>query len=423
MSSRIYVGGLAAITAGYLIYDINKHPNHPYRHIETKSATSGCTFEKLPVTPVCDTTDNAVGANGNFKVNGKSIFNGGFREAERRKAVAIGEYDLANKKYDDLLKDFDKDSETAAVDQLILKDYENDLNLKKANLQEANETYNNFIKNNNFNDLANKMDEQDKKVMSGNASFMSWLTHTGIDEESNVTIPEESKKRDSDKIATESVIGWGENAQQFAIEEMEEKLRSEKPGESDAQKNLNDLKKIKMKGWLTYGKTPEAENQIATTAAMSLKGWGESASQFANEAVDELKTQYKNILTLEDAKKHADATWLTLQNCKKNYEGKFKDCISSNSGFMWRKLFVSKENGDIDSNSSSNVNAMHRSIETDILNLESKKELEKAQIEYDDAIEILSKFIENSSLNDKSDHKLSSNHGKLTGKFWDNMNK
>ncbi|EDO18254.1 hypothetical protein Kpol_1039p3 [Vanderwaltozyma polyspora DSM 70294] len=401
MSSRIVVGSLAAVTAGYLVYknNVQDDVSFPYKKLE------------LPK-PATLTNNNSLenskhSAIGKAHHDSKTIFNWGFSEAERNKAIAIGEYDMTNQKLQDLMSLKGTPNAPSELDAMI-QNSKMQLSEKEANLQKANEIYNRYTANDDFNSLASKLDQQDENYIHGKTSFFKWLTHNGLDDAEEMVYQEGAKK--VDEIASNSVYGWGENAQEFAREEKLEALRSAKEGPSEAQQKLDELKKIKSKGWLTYGKTPDVERKVAQNTAESLKGWGESAAQCANDEVEDIKLQFENVLSLDDAKRNADEKWELLKKCKEEYAHDFENKDKSN--FLWRRLFSSS--------SKSSPDEIHKAIEQDVVAHNAKKQLEVAQQNYDVAIDILSKYIEDNSLSNNKE--LKNHHGKLAGKLWDHMN-
>ncbi|CCE63630.1 hypothetical protein TPHA_0F01460 [Tetrapisispora phaffii CBS 4417] len=443
MSTKLVVGGITAVTAGYLIYNINYNNNRDHRHVNTSSATYKLTNENqddhLPLRSHYKQTSNTdnqklrdfTTANAGAKNNSKSIFNWGFNEAERNKAIAIGEYDMVNKKYNDLVKEFQEnsanlDKEESEVKKLILKDYEEELKLKKQILEEATEIYNKFVKNENFNELADKIYKENLDVMNGEKSIFQWLRSTGIDDEGDNNahlIPLNGDGTKIDKIASESVMGWGESAQEFAKEAIEEQLRNKEIGPSEAQKRLDELKEIKKRGWLNYGgKTPEVENDIASKVAEGVRGWGESASQFANDELEDVNIQYDKNVTFESAKSEVEKKLKKLEDCRQLYQ---QALDSKNGDFIWNKLFVKpKKDQDLspsNNNDSNNTDSTNKRISKDIETHELKKQLDVAQSEYDHAIDILSKFLEDNALPSNRKN-LKQTRTQLMGKLWDQMN-
>lgn len=313
-----------------------------------------------------DTTkDLAKGA----KESSKSIFNWGFNEAERAKAIAIGEYDKANKEYNTLLDRYNTskkglfDSGDSVLKQQ-LDDYKKVVHQKKDELERASKQYSEYTKN-NFNDISNKLDEQDEKIRK-EGGFFKWLTGTSI--------PGDEKTKDVDSVANnKSLAGFGENASFFSQEQIEDQLRNKEIGPSEAQKRLNELKKIKQEGWYQYNKGAETEEQIAKRAAQGLSGWGETASQLAQDEIDDARTQYrkKAISSRDEASKAVDDAWAKLQDAKKTVD---------ETGSRWWQFGKEKTNE---------------------LNDEAQKKYNTAKSDYDSAKETLTVWSD-----------------KASGKFW-----
>lgn len=261
------------------------------------------------------------GAGQKVKDHSKSIFNRGFNEAERAKAIAIGEYDRVNKEFNTLLARFNETKKGMfdSGDELLkqqLDDCKKVVQEKKTALDKASKEYADYTKH-NFNELSNKLDEQDEKIRK-EGGFFKWLTRTPVSGDKASSEPSTAKS-----TATNPMAGFGENAAFFSQEQIEEQLRNKEIGPSEAQKRLNDLKKIKDEGWYKYRKDPASEEEIARAAAKGLSGWGENAAQFAQDEIDETKRLFnKNVVSREDAKKAVDDAWNALQDAKKTVDQK-----------------------------------------------------------------------------------------------------
>lgn len=250
----------------------------------------------------------------------KSIFNYGFSKAEKAKAIAIGEYDKANKEYNTLLERFNQskkglfDSGDSVLKQ-ELDDYKKVVKQKKEELKRASDEYAKYAKD-NFNEISNKLDEQDEKIRK-EGGFFKWLKGS--------TVPGDEKTHDIDRIANnKSLAGFGENAQFFSEEEIEDQLRNRKIGPSEAQQRLDELKKFKQEGWFQPHKSAELEERVAQRAAQGLAGWGENAAQFAQDELDESRNSLRKatITSREEASKAVDDAWNKLQEAKKTVEKK-----------------------------------------------------------------------------------------------------
>lgn len=250
----------------------------------------------------------------------KSIFNYGFKEAERAKAIAIGEYDRVNKEYNTLLERFNESKKGLfdAGDSVLkeqLDDYKKIVQDRKRELQRASDEYARYAKD-NFNEISNKLDEQDEKIRK-EGGFFRWLK--------GGSPPGDEKTIDVDRVANNRTLaGFGENAQFFSEEEIEDQLRNKQIGPSEAQKRLDELKKFKQEGWFKPHKSPESEEQVDQRVAQGLAGWGESAAQFAKDELDETRRAYHKATTMsrEEASKAVDDAWNKLQEAKKTVESK-----------------------------------------------------------------------------------------------------
>lgn len=253
------------------------------------------------------------------KDTSKSIFNYGFGEAERAKAIAIGEYDKANKQFNNLLEQYNEskkglfDSGDSKLKQQV-DDYKKIIQQKKQELQKASDEYAKYAKD-NFNDISNKLDEQDEKIRK-EGGFFKWLKGTAVPGDETDDVDRTANSR--------SLAGFGENAQFFSEQQIEDQLRSKQIGPSEAQKRLDELKKFKEEGWFNTHKSPESEERVAKRAAQGLAGWGESAAQFAQDELEESKKAYNRTIprSREEASKAVDDAWNKLQETKKTAEDK-----------------------------------------------------------------------------------------------------
>ncbi|CAB4253255.1 similar to Saccharomyces cerevisiae YIL136W OM45 Protein of unknown function, major constituent of the mitochondrial outer membrane [Maudiozyma barnettii] len=256
------------------------------------------------------TTDDSVNAP-------KTIFNRGFGDIERQKAVAINEYDTVHRKYTDLMNKIKQNAETSGFNDQVEK-LEKQLAEKKTQLDQASEKFNSY-KDANFNRLTDAI-----------------TPNNGL-----------KKNVDPDIVAGQSVYGWGETAQQLGQEAIEENLNltnDKNESSSQAQKRLDELKKLTKNGWFTFNDEHATEEQkMAENAAKGLRGWGESAQEFSREELQDLKEQMgtlkqsssghldEAIKKLNDAElnlKESQSSWWSKknedsnihENAVKNYE-------------------------------------------------------------------------------------------------------
>ncbi|KAH9201469.1 hypothetical protein LQ764DRAFT_233260 [Zygosaccharomyces rouxii] len=254
-----------------------------------------------------------------------SIFNWSFNDAERAKAIAIGEFDRAKK---DLASAQERWSQTKkgvfdSGDAYLKQNVDalkRALDQKKQTMDEASERYASYAKH-NFNELSDGLDAQDEKIRR-EGGFFKWLTRSP---------PEHKKEEESvdpkDEWATSTLAGFGENAYFFSQEQIHDQLRNNEIGPSEAQRRLDELKRIKQKGWMQYAKNPESEESIAKNAFKSLEGWGETAAQFAQEELEEARRRFhRRIGSRDDAAKAMDEAAARVQEAKNRVD---------NTGSSW----------------------------------------------------------------------------------------
>lgn len=285
----------------------------------------------------------------------KSIFNWGYNDIEKAKAVAIGEFDAANKKYNDILDKWkhSKTSFFSAGDAALKEQVENCkkmLEEKRQALKKASEDFNQYTKQ-SFNEISNNIDKQDvlNGIQNKKQDLWSWLK----DDTSN------DGKPDVDKLAAASVVGWGERAQEFAEEELEERRRSMQIGPSEAQRRLDELKKYKENGWFTYRKGDETEEEMAKRVIKGLEGWGETAAQLAREEYEDLKWQAAK--TKEEAAALVDDASQKLAEAKSD--------VDKTASKWWQ--FGKEKKDEVHEKSLANYEAAKRDYEN------SKKALQK----------------------------------------------
>lgn len=308
----------------------------------------------------------------------RSIFNWGFKEAERAKAIAIGDYDRANKELSAAQENWNAtkkgvfDSGDSVLKQKV-DELKKTLEEKKNKLNEASDHYASFTKD-NFNDISNKLDAQDERIRK-EGGFFKWLTRSSPDQkkkDSNNKDKGRVSPEKADQVATSSLAGFGENAAFFSKEQIEDQLRNKEIGPSEAQRRLDELKKIKKEGWMNYAKDPQSEENIAKNAYKGLEGWGESAAEFAHEELEEARRRFqRKIESRDDAAKAMDDAAARVQAAKKQ--------VDSTGSSWWQG---GKE-------------------KTDELHERAKADFDKAVKEYDRAKEIYNNWKD-----------------KTTGKFW-----
>lgn len=202
--------------------------------------------------------------------NTKTILDQGFSEIEKQKAIAINEFDRMNRKYNDILT-----KTKSAIDPSTYSDeldyVKKQLEEKKVSLDEISKKFNSY-KNDNFNRLSDSL-----------------------------TFKSAEKTINPDLVAGQSVYGWGEIAQQLGQEEIEQNLNSRNNEPSDAQRRLNEIRKITKNGWFSINKELEdSERSLAEHTARGLRGWGESAEAFSRDELEDLKSQVTSIKNITE---------------------------------------------------------------------------------------------------------------------------
>lgn len=287
MTSGIIIGSTAAITAATALC--------VYRSNKTDSLANS-NWEKIRNGIKDDSSAlwNTISFNGAKNIEPKkTIFNLGFNEAERNKAIAINEYDTINKKYNSLIAE--QGSQGNSNLQKKIDEAFKELQLKKKQLEEASTQFSKYGSE-NFNKISDSLADatvatKKKANDEGNKLLKLW----------EKSIPDSDKIDDKvDLIAGKSVTGWGETAEELGREEIREHVlfKGDKP--SLPQQKLNEIKELKDKGWFNYEKSEKTAEQIAENTIRGLEGWGESAAQFAKDEYDDLKWQ------LDHSKSHLE---------------------------------------------------------------------------------------------------------------------
>lgn len=253
-----------------------------------------------------------------------SIFNWSFNDAERAKAIAIGEFDRAKRELTSAQEKWSQtkknvfDSGDAYLKENV-DSLKKALDDKKRRLDEASSRYASYAKN-NFNEMSDGLDAQDQKIRK-EGGFFKWLTRSPPEKK------EVEKVDPKDEWATSTLAGFGENAYFFSQEQINDQLRHNEIGPSEAQRRLDELKRIKDQGWMRYAKNQDSEESIAKNAYKSLEGWGETAAQFAQEELDEARRRFqRRIESRDDASKAMDEAAARVQEAKNRVD---------NTGSSW----------------------------------------------------------------------------------------
>lgn len=217
--------------------------------------------------------------------NNKTIFNKGFSDIEKQKAVAINEYDVMHRKYTDLSNRIKNSIDTSAFKE-ELNSLEQQLAQKRQRLDDISRKFNSY-QGANFNRLTDAITPQNQNTKTVNP----------------------------DVVAGQSVYGWGETAQQLGQEEIEENLHLSNDDPSQAQHRLDELRKITKNGWFTFNnELASSEKKMAEDAASGLRGWGESAEEFSREELQDLQNSMGNLK--DSTSTHLDAVIKKLNDAE-----------------------------------------------------------------------------------------------------------
>lgn len=227
----------------------------------------------------------------------KTIFNKGFSDIEKQKAVAINEYDVIHRKYTDLTNKIKQSMDSTSLEG-ELKSLEDQLSQKRNKLDEISKQFNSY-KGGDFNRLTDSITPENRK----------------------------QKQVNPDVVAGQSVYGWGETAQQLGQEEIEANLHlSNDP--SQAQHRLDELRKITKNGWFTFNnELASSEQKMAENAASGLRGWGESAEEFSREELKDLQNSMNNLK--DSTSNHLDEVIRKLNEAEKD--------LKQSQGSWWSK--------------------------------------------------------------------------------------
>lgn len=138
-----------------------------------------------------------------------------------------------------------------------------------------------------------------------------------------------------DVIASKSLRGWGENAEEFSREREKESSLFEKDKPSNAQQNLDKLKK-------TYNDLEnnlETQSILADNTLRSLHGWGETAEQLAEEEIADINWRTKHPTSQQMEVNLSNASE-TLNKAK----DKLHEQMEATS--LWGSIFQGRKNSD-----------------------------------------------------------------------------
>ncbi|CCK70432.1 Om45p KNAG_0E01700 [Huiozyma naganishii CBS 8797] len=222
--------------------------------------------------------------------SGKSVFEDGFSEVERAKAVAIEQYDRVNRRYNELVKQ----GKDAAAD--TLEQVRRELEDKRSKLEEVSRKFEEF----GGGDINSVVDEQ---VGAAKQTAKKWWDRGKQAAEPAV-----------DSAVAKGLQGWGDTAADFAREEAAESAEHVKRAASGAadtvkqaagsvgsalqpatdtkpSSELEQLKRISKKGW--FSSTEELNPEVTKSSWKGLEGWGDTAAEFAREEYEDAKKTRK----------------------------------------------------------------------------------------------------------------------------------
>lgn len=242
-----------------------------------------------------DTKDSLESAQKQTEAKSKSFFNWGSSKKDESKEAIDAAYDDAQKIYDDAQKRFNETKSSwfswGKVDDKqkeLHQEAQKQLDAAQKNLDSASSKFKNWksqasdkidqLKPDSYKSrdtLSDKANEfytgelinRREGSSSGGVGFYDWLRGGSPTDEERIA-----------RNAKQGLRGWGESAEQFANENYDE---------------ISGKKQEKSWGIPGYFKSgsPNDDEKIARGARKGLRGWGENAEQFANDEVDEVRAK------------------------------------------------------------------------------------------------------------------------------------
>ena len=154
-----------------------------------------------------------------------------------------------------------------------------------------------------YNDLLEKADDVKEGATTKNLTHaLETMQETG------------SNKRNADKMAADSIYGWGEIARDVAGE----KLKQEEEKEKQASSRFGSG------GWFTSGSGSKSTGkllsgkgkQASETAVDRVKEWSDSTSNASRESYEELKSKLEQ--QRDTAKENMDAAWEKVKSANED---------------------------------------------------------------------------------------------------------
>ncbi|CCC68745.1 hypothetical protein NCAS_0B06610 [Naumovozyma castellii] len=235
-----------------------------------------------------------------FQKNQMAQMNGDvmLRDLERGKRMAVKNYNDAVRVYNQYIDDYKEHDKSWLYDSIRHQ-------VEKARNELDDAVY-------QFKHFGENLEDSDTLSNTTSKFKESW---------NNIKPGKTVDPEEVDKIvASQSVYGWGENAQEFAREEMEENVRRQQQQTDAAAKKLKAFKQNALdKGWFLLNKDKvEEEEQVAENALKGLEGWGENAAQFAKDEYEDIKWQLGT--SKESLTDKVDKSWEKMADAKKKLD-------------------------------------------------------------------------------------------------------
>lgn len=241
------------------------------------------------------------------KTNSQSIFNWGFNEAERAKAIAIGEFDQVHHTYNNLIQQFEQAGRRDPDLERRIEEVATQLRQKRYALEQASEAYDKH-KPADLKKMAHVLEDEDASKQN---KSRGWFSRS-------------SAPVDGDQVAARSVRGWGETAEEFGREEYEENKNMKDWGRNQVQRGVDEAKAYK----------DEFKNQAerkSNEMAKGLEDWKDSASDYAKKQYGNAKDKLAQ--TQEEANGAVNAASAKVNEAKKEL---------SSTGRRWWQFWSTK---------------------------------------------------------------------------------
>ncbi|CCD23425.1 Om45p NDAI_0B03910 [Naumovozyma dairenensis CBS 421] len=371
MSSRLVIGTTAATIAtltSYILYNNNKTNTSLPARVRNKDNPIYITFEKLQ--------DLNSSSNTNYNKKLVKYHLPPYSEHWSSKLKQGIQDDLSALKTT-FWNPSSQHMETEQERQ-IRDDLQNKKKYALSQYNDAVKAFNEFIDNSKYNNKEWLYNSVKNQVIDAKEALDQAIYNMNHQENNSSIL--RPKKVNVDAVANQGVFGWGDTAQEFAREELEQN-GNPTPSTTSANETLNKFtKKAKDKGWFTSNdnkvEKPDLEDEklMAEGALKGLEGWGENAAQFAKDEYEDIKWQFSN--STEKLNGKIDEATQKLNEAQRK--------VNETKQKWWE--FGEKKN--------------------DELYKEAQRQYENAKVELDNA---------NKSLQDWND--------KISGKFWEKTDK